>query len=72
MSLSEGFEMITGFVRAYEAARLLGVNPVTVRRWSKTGQMPAAMKLSGRCVGWPKEVFEAFLESRIEKVEPQK
>ena len=52
------------FLRTPSADKLVGVHPVTLRMWVRTGQMPQPVRVTPRCVGWYANDLHAFIESR--------
>jgi len=41
----------------------LGINPSTLWRWTKTGEIPQPIRIGGR-VGWPQSTLEAWKASK--------
>jgi len=51
-------------IRPSELAEILSVNPVTIWRMEKRGDLPPRKKISNRCVGWLESDIKEWLESR--------
>ena len=47
-----------------EAAALIGVDVVTVWRWSAKGKLPQPIKLSERCTVWRAEEVRAWMNAQ--------
>lgn len=51
-------------IRPYQLAEALDVNPVTIWRMEKRGELPPRKKFSRSCVGWIQSDLEEFFRSR--------
>lgn len=51
-------------IRPSQLAEILSVNPVTIWRMEKRGELPPRKKISNRCVGWLESDIREWLESR--------
>lgn len=51
-------------IRVRQLAEILSVNPVTIWRMEKRGELPPRKKISNRCVGWLESDIREWLESR--------
>ena len=58
------------FISEYEAAKLIGVACVTMRRWRRLGIGPAWHRLGPRLIRYEREACLAFLRGRGDVVEP--
>ena len=62
---------IPRFVGRAEVAEALGYSLKTLNREIKRGHVPRPVQLSPNRVGWPVEVIQKLLESRIARVKEQ-
>lgn len=51
-------------IRPSQLAEILSVNPVTIWRMEKRGELPPRKKISNRCVGWLESDIREWLENR--------
>lgn len=58
-------------IRPGQLAEILSVNPVTVWRMEKRGELPPRKKISNRCVGWLESDIREWLENRPNAAEPE-
>jgi predicted DNA-binding transcriptional regulator AlpA len=60
--------VIERFLRLKEVARVAGVNPVTIRKWTEEGRFPQSYRLSEAGptapVGWKESEVQAWIDSR--------
>jgi predicted DNA-binding transcriptional regulator AlpA len=53
-------------IRPKQLSEQLGVNPVTIWRWTKNSTLPKPIKLGKRLIGWTPESIEQFLNQSDE------
>lgn len=53
------------FIRLPELADLIGVSPVTIWRWEKSGSFPRRIKLGPRLVAWDRVEVERWQTERL-------
>lgn len=56
-------------IRPKELSEILSVNPVTVWRMEKRGELPPRKKISNRTVGWLESDIREWLENRPNAVD---
>ncbi len=47
-----------------QLARLLGKNPATIYRWTRSGKLPRPVRVNGRIVGWPAGVIADWMDAK--------
>lgn len=55
------------FVNLTEAARLLNRERTGIWRMRARGDLPPAVRISARVVGWPKSIFDRVLDGTWQK-----
>lgn len=55
------------FLREPEVIQLLGVSTSTIRRLEKSKGFPKRQCISARCVGWPEEAIQAWIENKMKE-----
>lgn len=51
-------------IRPGELAEMMNVNPVTIWRMQKRGELPPRRKFTNRCVGWLESEIREWMENR--------
>lgn len=54
----------TGFIQLSTMRQITGVSDSTIRRWLRSGKLPAQVKLSERVTAWRVEAIRQWLEEQ--------
>lgn len=55
-------------IRPNAVAERLGISKTTLYRMVNTGKLPAPVRISSQCTGWPEDVIDTFIAERQQEV----
>jgi len=55
---------INRVIRIPELLIILGISRATLWRWRKSNDIPKALCMGSRVIGWPSSVIESWIESK--------
>ena len=48
-----------------EAARIIGIAPITLRQWRSHGKGPKYLRIGGKCVRYRRSDIESWLDGQV-------